>query len=117
LIGHPRIAPGWLFALPAILLSATLDRGFSFAQSACPIGAAAEVHYGPGEDLEKIDVVLIREGLELRSSALGGELMRMKGYCVNHRLLRTARPTSAGQADPPGQRPRGAQRRVDLRRI
>jgi hypothetical protein len=56
-----QIAPGWLFALPAILLSATLDRGSSSAQSPCPIGAAAEVHYGPGEDLEKIDVVLIRE--------------------------------------------------------
>ena len=146
MIGHPRIAPGWLFALPAILLSATLDHGFSSAQSPCPIGAAAEVQYGPGEDLEKIDVVLIREaakqidmaaylltdsavvealrevavrgvkvriwldaseaarlsefdveaqlggrlrGLELRSSALGGELMHLKGYCVNHRLLRT----------------------------
>ena len=115
-------------------------------QSPCPVGAAAEVHYGPGEDLERIDVALIREaakqidmaayvltdraiiealreaavrgvkvrvwrdaseaarlsefdvaaqlggrvqGLELRSSAPGGELMHLKGYCVDHRLLRT----------------------------
>ena len=105
-----------------------------------------DIHYGPGEDLEKIDVALIGEaakqidmrayvltdravvealreasargvkvriwrdaseaarlnefdvevqlggrvkGLELRSSAPGGELMHLKGYCVDHRLLRT----------------------------
>jgi hypothetical protein len=35
LIGRSRIAPGCLFALPAILLSATLDRGSSSAQSPC----------------------------------------------------------------------------------
>jgi phosphatidylserine/phosphatidylglycerophosphate/cardiolipin synthase-like enzyme len=29
------------------------------------------------------------QGLELRSSAPGGELMHLKGYCVDHRLLRT----------------------------
>ena len=28
-------------------------------------------------------------GLEIRSSAPGGELMHSKGYCVDHRLLRT----------------------------
>src|ERR1700723_2393494 len=28
-------------------------------------------------------------GLEFRSSAPGGELMHLKGYCVDHRLLRT----------------------------
>jgi phosphatidylserine/phosphatidylglycerophosphate/cardiolipin synthase-like enzyme len=28
-------------------------------------------------------------GLELRSKAPGGELMHLKGYCVDHRLLRT----------------------------
>jgi phosphatidylserine/phosphatidylglycerophosphate/cardiolipin synthase-like enzyme len=28
-------------------------------------------------------------GLELRSSAPGGELMHLKGFCVDHRLLRT----------------------------
>ena len=28
-------------------------------------------------------------GLEIRSSAPGGELMHLKGYCVDHRLLRT----------------------------
>jgi hypothetical protein len=29
------------------------------------------------------------QGLELRSSAPGGELIHLKGYCVDHRLLRT----------------------------
>jgi hypothetical protein len=38
------------------------------------------------------------QGLELRSSTLGGELTHLKVYCVDHRLLRTAPPTSAGQA-------------------
>jgi phosphatidylserine/phosphatidylglycerophosphate/cardiolipin synthase-like enzyme len=141
-----RISPSWLFVLPAILLGATLERGASSAQSPCAVGTAAEVHYGPGEDLERIDVALLREatkqidmaayvltdtaviaalrdaskrgvmvriwrdaseaarlsefdvetqlggrvqGLELRSSVPDGELMHLKGYCVDHRLLRT----------------------------
>jgi phosphatidylserine/phosphatidylglycerophosphate/cardiolipin synthase-like enzyme len=29
------------------------------------------------------------QGLEIRSNAPGGELMHLKGYCVDHRLLRT----------------------------
>jgi phosphatidylserine/phosphatidylglycerophosphate/cardiolipin synthase-like enzyme len=29
------------------------------------------------------------QGLEIRSSTPGGELMYLKGYCVDHRLLRT----------------------------
>jgi phosphatidylserine/phosphatidylglycerophosphate/cardiolipin synthase-like enzyme len=29
------------------------------------------------------------QGLEIRSKAPGGELMHLKGYCVDHRLLRT----------------------------
>jgi phosphatidylserine/phosphatidylglycerophosphate/cardiolipin synthase-like enzyme len=56
LIGPFRISPSWLFVLPAVLLGATLERG-----SPCPVGAAAEVHYGPGEDLERIDVAFLRE--------------------------------------------------------
>jgi phosphatidylserine/phosphatidylglycerophosphate/cardiolipin synthase-like enzyme len=117
-------------------------------QSTAPasIGGAAEVHYAPGEDLERIDVALIGEaakqidmaayvltdravvqalrqaaargvkvriwrdanmaakvgdydveaqlggeipGIELRSKPPGGELMHLKDYCVDHRLLRT----------------------------
>jgi phosphatidylserine/phosphatidylglycerophosphate/cardiolipin synthase-like enzyme len=128
------------FVLPAILLGATLEKGSSSAQSPCPVGGAAEIHYGPGEDLERIDVALLRgatkgidmaaylltdsaviealrdasargvrcgsgrdaseaarlsefdvevQGLEIRSSTPGGELMHLKGYCVDHRLLRT----------------------------
>ena len=30
-------------------------------QSRCRVGSPAEIHYGPGEDLERIDVALIRE--------------------------------------------------------
>jgi hypothetical protein len=56
-----RISPSWVIVLPAILLGATLERGASSAQSPCPVGAAAEIHYGPGEDLERIDVALLRE--------------------------------------------------------
>jgi phosphatidylserine/phosphatidylglycerophosphate/cardiolipin synthase-like enzyme len=29
------------------------------------------------------------QGLEIRSNAPGGELMHLKGYCIDHRLLRT----------------------------
>jgi hypothetical protein len=34
---------------------------FGSTQSRCPVGSLAEIHYGPGEDLERIDVALIRE--------------------------------------------------------
>lgn len=145
LIGRPRISLGLLIALPAFLLGASLERG-SGAAPPCPIGGAAEIHYAPAEDLETIDVALIREaakqidmaayvltdrtviealreaagrgvkvrvwrdanmaerlghvdveaqlggrvqGLEIRSKTSGGDLMPLKGYCVDHRLLRT----------------------------
>lgn len=29
------------------------------------------------------------QGLEVRSKAPGGELMHLKGYCIDHRLLRS----------------------------
>ncbi len=140
-----QIWPKWLFVLPVFLLGAAFDRGSSIAQPPSPVGAA-EVHYSPGENLERVDVALIGEatkqidvaayvltdgaviealreaaergvtvriwrdanmaskvgdfdveaqlgrrpqGLELRSNAPGGELMHLKGYCVDHRLLRT----------------------------
>ena len=147
MIGRSRILAKWLFVLPAFLLGASMERGSSSAQSPpCPVGGAAEIHYGPGEDLETIDVALIREaskqidmaayvltdgavvdalraaagrgvkvriwrdageaarlsaydveaqlggripGIEICSKAPGGELMHLKGYCVDHRLLRT----------------------------
>jgi phosphatidylserine/phosphatidylglycerophosphate/cardiolipin synthase-like enzyme len=117
----------------------------SGAAPPCPVGSAAEIHYAPAEDLEKIDVALIREatkqidmaayvltdrsvigalceaagrgakvriwrdakmaaevgdydveaqlggrvqGLEIRSNS-GDEVMHLKGYCIDHRLLRT----------------------------
>ena len=61
MIGPFRISPSWFFVLPAILLGATLERGANSAQPPCSVDGAAEVHYGPGEDLERIDVALLRE--------------------------------------------------------
>jgi hypothetical protein len=58
LIGGSRISLRWLFVLPAFLLGASLERGSGSAQSPCPVGAPAEVHHAPGEDLERIDVAL-----------------------------------------------------------
>ena len=146
LTGRPQISHISLFMLPAFALGLALEHGARSAQPPCDVGAAAEIHYGPGEDLERIDVALIREavkqidmaayvltdstivkslreastcgvkvqvwrdageaarlsefdvkaqlggqvqGLEIRSKAPGGELMHLKGYCVDHRLLRT----------------------------
>ena len=143
-IARFRMSRNWLFVLPALLLGSALNHNSGSAQAPCPIGGAAEIHYGPDEDLETIDVALLREataqidmaaymltdrsvvaalrqaaragrphlagrqhggkgrrlrrlgaarrpvqGLELRSSAPDGELMHLKGYCVDHRLLRT----------------------------
>jgi phosphatidylserine/phosphatidylglycerophosphate/cardiolipin synthase-like enzyme len=141
-----RMSRNWLFVLPAFLLGAALNHNSGSAQAPCPVGETAEIHYSPGEDLERIDVALIGEaakqidmaayvltdravvealrqaaargvkvriwrdaseavrlnefdveaqlggrvqGLGLRSSAPGGELMHLKGYCVDHRLFRT----------------------------
>jgi phosphatidylserine/phosphatidylglycerophosphate/cardiolipin synthase-like enzyme len=41
------------------------------------------------------------QGLELRSKAPGGELMHLKGYCVDHQLLRTgsANFSRSGETD------------------
>jgi phosphatidylserine/phosphatidylglycerophosphate/cardiolipin synthase-like enzyme len=140
------MSPTWLFLLPAFLIGMAVERRSSAVEAPCPVGAAAEVHYSPAEDLERIDVALIGEatkqvdmaayvltdravvealraaadrgakvriwrdasmaekvgdfdaeaqlggqvqGIELRSSAPGGELMHLKGYCIDHRLLRT----------------------------
>ena len=154
-IARFRMSRNWLLVGPAFLLVGALNHNSGSAQAPCPVGEAAEIHYSPGEDLERIDVALIGEaekqidmaayvltdravvealrqaaargvkvriwrdaseaarlgefdveaqlggrvqGLGLRSSAPGGELMHLKGYCVDHRLLRTAQPISAVQA-------------------
>jgi phosphatidylserine/phosphatidylglycerophosphate/cardiolipin synthase-like enzyme len=58
-IGRFRVSPTWLFVvLPDFLLGAALERGSSIAQPPSPVGAA-EIHYSPDEDLERIDVGLI----------------------------------------------------------
>jgi hypothetical protein len=45
----------------ALLVAVLFDHGARLAQQPCPAGAAAEIHFGPGEDLETIDVALLRE--------------------------------------------------------
>jgi PLD-like domain len=143
LIVHPRISAGWLIALPALLLGASLERGSGAAAPPCPTGAAAKIHYGarrrPRDDrrspcsarrrskstwlTDRAVIDELREaaergvkvriwpdaseaarlsdfdvearlggqvqGLEIHSKSPGGELMHLKGYCVDHRLLRT----------------------------
>jgi phosphatidylserine/phosphatidylglycerophosphate/cardiolipin synthase-like enzyme len=140
------MSPSLLLVLPAVLLGMVLDHRSSAVEAPCPVGAPAELHYAPNEDLERIDVALLGEaakqidmaayvltdravvealreaasrgvkvrlwrdanmaervgdadieaqlggrvqGLEIPSNAPGGELMHLKGYCVDHRLLRT----------------------------
>jgi phosphatidylserine/phosphatidylglycerophosphate/cardiolipin synthase-like enzyme len=58
-VGRSRISPSWLFVLPAFLLGVAMERGSSTAQPPGPVGAPAEVHYSPGQDLESMDVALI----------------------------------------------------------
>jgi len=61
-----RISPGWLFVLSAFLLAAAIECGAGTAQAPCPVGGGAEVHYSPGEDLERVDVALIGEAARCR---------------------------------------------------
>jgi hypothetical protein len=58
------MSPSLLFVLPSVLLGMALEHGSVAVETPCPIGAPAEIHYGPGEDLEKIDVALLREARE-----------------------------------------------------
>jgi phosphatidylserine/phosphatidylglycerophosphate/cardiolipin synthase-like enzyme len=39
------------------------------------------------------------QGIELRSNAPGAELMHLKGYCLDHRLLRTGSANCATRQD------------------
>ena len=50
--------------LPAFLLGASLEYGLGSAQAPSLVGLPADVHYSPGEDLERIDVALIREAVK-----------------------------------------------------
>jgi hypothetical protein len=59
-IAPSRISPSLLLVLPAFLLARRLSAAPT-QPNHLPVGAVAEVHYGPGEDLERIDVGLIRE--------------------------------------------------------
>ena len=43
------------------LLGVAIYHGSGSAQSLCPVDATSEVHYGPGEDLERFDIGLLRE--------------------------------------------------------
>jgi phosphatidylserine/phosphatidylglycerophosphate/cardiolipin synthase-like enzyme len=123
LTGRSRISPSWLFILPAILLVASFDRGSGSAQTPCLVGGTAELHYAPSEDLERIDVALIREAAkhvdvaayvltdravieELREAARRGVKVRIwrdasmaGGYRGNRSAPRTSRASSALNVD------------------
>jgi hypothetical protein len=55
-------------------------------------------------------------GLEVRSNAPGGELMHLKGYCVDHRLLRTGSANFSRSVETRRDNGRFA-RRIRLRRV
>jgi phosphatidylserine/phosphatidylglycerophosphate/cardiolipin synthase-like enzyme len=169
-----RISPSWIFVMPAVLLGMTLEHRSGAAETPCPVGAPAETHYAPNEDLERIDVALLGgaekqidmaayvltdrsvnealreaagrgvnvriwrdanmaervgdvdveaqlgdrvQGLEIRSNSPGGELMHLKGYCVDHRLLRTGSTNFSRSGETRQERSGGAARRVYLRRV
>jgi hypothetical protein len=42
------------------------------------------------------------QGLDIRSNSPGGELIHLKGYCIDHRLLRTgsAKLSRSGETAP-----------------
>lgn len=145
----PKFLGGYVLAI-AVFCGAAFEGRSALTPPQSParaaISGAAEVHYAPGEDLERIDVALIGEaareidmaayvltdrsviqalrqaaargvkvriwrdanmaakvgdydvetqlggrvpGIELRSKSPGGELMHLKDYCIDHRLLRT----------------------------
>jgi phosphatidylserine/phosphatidylglycerophosphate/cardiolipin synthase-like enzyme len=60
-IGRFRISPSWLFVLPAALIGMAVEHRSGAVETPCPVGAPAEIHYAPSEDLERIDVALLRE--------------------------------------------------------
>jgi hypothetical protein len=93
----------WLFVLAAVLLVAMLERGASVAQSPCPVGAAAEIPYGPGEDLERIDVALIREAegqidIGLRADGQHHRRRVARGLCAWSEGVSLARRRRRGEA-------------------
>jgi hypothetical protein len=55
-----RIPPSLLFVLPAVLLGMALEHRSGAVETPCPVGAPAEIHYAPSENLEAIDVALLR---------------------------------------------------------
>ena len=79
------------------LLGASLELGSSTAQPPCPVGAA-EVHYSPDENLERIDVALIGEAAKqidmaayvLTDSAVIGALREASERGVKVRIWRDA---------------------------
>ena len=56
-----RMSPSLLFVLPAVLLGMALEHRSGAVETPCPASGAAEIHYAPGEDLERVDVALLRE--------------------------------------------------------
>jgi phosphatidylserine/phosphatidylglycerophosphate/cardiolipin synthase-like enzyme len=105
--------------LPAFLLGASLERDSGSAQEPCPVGGPPEVHYAPGEDLERIDVGLLREAqrqIDIAAYALTDRavieaLREAPGRGVKVRIWRDA--NMAVRTGPRPRRPlEGARRRA-----
>jgi hypothetical protein len=83
--------------VPAFLLRASLERGSGSAQLPSPAGSPAEIHYGPGEDIKRIDVALLREA----ATQIDGTLER--GRLANNpqeQLTQSSRPCERSPGEP-----------------
>jgi hypothetical protein len=83
--------------VPAFLLRASLERGSGSAKLPSPAGSPAEIHYGPGEDIKRIDVALLREA----ATQIDGTLER--GRLANNpqeQLTQSSRPCERSPGEP-----------------
>jgi hypothetical protein len=82
--------------VPAFLLGASLERGSASAQLPCPVGSPAEIHYGPGEDIKRIDVALLREA----ATQIDGTLERGRLAVSFQEVVHSDRTVNADVAKP-----------------
>jgi hypothetical protein len=91
LIDRSRVLAGCVLCLAvlgALLLAVVFDHSSWSAQAPCLVGEAAEIHYGPGEDLEQIDVALIGEA---------ARQIDMAAYVLTDRAVIEALRAAAGR--------------------
>jgi hypothetical protein len=98
-IASLRMSPTWLFVLPAFLIGMAVECTGS-AQPPCPVGSAAEIHYSPAEDLERIDVALIggaTKQVDMAAYVLTDEPLSPR--CARSEGASLARRERSGEAD------------------